>query len=60
MESLIVKDKPVTVDVSNTVSINVDTNVQTSRLNDESAWLYINTYAGFGMKMRFYKKHMDL
>ena len=56
----IVKDKPVTVDVSNTVSVNVDANIQTSRLNDESAWLYINTNAGFGMKVRFYKKHVDL
>jgi len=56
----IVKDKPVTVDVSNTVSINVDANIQTSRLKDESAWLYVNTNAGFGMKVRFYKKHVDL
>ena len=42
----IVKDKPVTVDVSNTKSVNVDANIQTHRLNDESAWLYINTNAG--------------
>ena len=56
----IVKDKPVTVDVSKSVSINVDVNKQASTLKDESAWLYVNTNAGFGMKVRFYKKHLDL
>jgi len=56
----IVKDKPVTVDVSDTVSININSNDQTSKLKDEIAWLYINTKIGFGLKVRFYKKHLDL
>ena len=55
----IVKDKPVTVDVFKTVAINVDAHIQTKRLKDESAWLYINT-DGFGIKVRFYKKHLDM
>ena len=38
----IVKNKPVTVNVSNTVLIHVDANVQATTLKDESAWLYIN------------------
>ena len=56
----IVKDKPVTVDVSNRVSISIDNNIQASVLKDKSAWLYINTNSGFGFKVRFYKKHLDM
>jgi len=55
----IVKDKPVTVDVSNTVSISIDNNDQTSKAKDEVAWLYINTNSGFGLKVRFYREHLD-
>ena len=55
----IVKDKPVTVNVFEKVTINVDAHIQTNRLKDESAWLYINT-DGFGIKVRFYKKHLDM
>jgi len=55
----IVKDKPVTVDVFKTVAISFDAHVQTNRLKDESAWLYINT-DGFGIKVKFYKKHLDM
>ena len=29
-------------------------------IRDETAWLYINTEFGFGMKIRFYKKHLDM
>ena len=58
----IVKDKPVTVQVSNTfiVDISVDVNQQVHTIKDSSAWLYINTEFGFGIKVRFYKKHLDL
>ena len=56
----IVKNKPVTVNVSSTVLIHVDANVQATTLKDESAWLYINTDVGFGMKVKFYKKHLHL
>ena len=55
----IVKDKPITVNVFEKVTINVDAHIQTNRLKDESAWLYINT-DGFGIKVRFYKKHLDM
>ena len=57
----VVKDKTVFVDVFNSkIIINVNTNMQTTKLTkDESAWLYINT-EGFGIKVRFYKKHLDM
>ena len=35
----IVKDKPVTVNVFEKVTVNVDAHIQTNRLKDESAWL---------------------
>ena len=55
----IVKNKPVTIQVSNKVSITVDSHVQANKLKDASAWLYINT-KDFGIKVRFYKKHLDM
>ena len=55
----IVMDKPVYVDVSKSVTIKVDTYAKTTKLKDESAWLYINT-DNFGIKVRFYKKHLDI
>jgi len=29
-------------------------------LKDETAWLYLNTAFGFGIKIRFYKKNLDM
>ena len=55
----IVKDKPVTIQVTNAVSITVDSHVQADKLKDASAWLYISA-KGFGIKVRFYKKHLDM
>ena len=57
----VIKDKAVFVDVFNsTVAINVNADSQTAKLTkDKSAWLYINT-EGFGIKVRFYKKHLDM
>ena len=55
----IVKNKPVTIQASNKVSITVDSHVQANKLKDASAWLYINT-KDFGIKVRFYKKHLDM
>ena len=57
----VVKGKPVFVDVSNsTFAISLNTETHTSKLMmDESAWLYINAN-GFGIKVRFYNKHLDL
>ena len=55
----IVKDKQVTVNVFNTVSITVDAKLHASGLKDTSTWLYINS-EGFGLKVMFYKKHLDM
>ena len=55
----VVMDKPVYVDVSKTVTIKIDAYAETTKLKDESAWLYINT-DNFGIKVRFYKKHLDM
>ena len=57
-----VKDKPVAVQVSNTfiVDITVDVDQQVRTIKDSSAWLYISTESGFGIKVRFYKQHLDL
>ena len=55
----VVKDRPVNVDVFDRVAIKVDPHVQTANLKDEFAWLNINTN-GFGMKVRFHKKHLDM
>jgi len=55
----VVEDKPVIVDVFKAITIKVGAHVQTNRLMDESAWLHINT-DGFGIKVRFYKKHLDM
>ena len=51
-----------TVQMSNTfiADITVDVNQQVNTIKDSSAWLYINIEFGFGIKVRFYKKHLDL
>jgi len=58
---IIVDEKPVTVMVTcdSSVNITVAAEVQ-EKLKDETAWLYLNTEFGFGMKIRFYKKHLDM
>ena len=58
-----VKDKPVAVQVSNTFIVDITFDVnheQVHTIKDSSAWLYINTESGFGIKVRFYKQHLDL
>ena len=57
-----VKDKPVTVHISNNfiVDINIGANQQVHAIKDASAWLYIQTEFGFGIKVRFYKQHFDM
>ena len=57
----VVQDRPVIVTVSNSyVTVNVDHRKQTKDKKDGSAWLYINTDFNFGLKIRFYKKHLDM
>ena len=54
----IIKDRPVTVTVSDSyVTINID---EANDRDDGSSWLYINTNFDFGLKVRFYKKHLDM
>ena len=48
----IVKDKQVTVNVFDTISITVDAKLHASGLKDASTWLYINS-EGFGLKLCF-------
>ena len=54
----IIKDRPVTVPVFDSyVTINID---EVNDRDDGSSWLYINTNFDFGLKVRFYKKHLDM
>jgi len=47
--------------VSNSyVNVNVDHRKQIKDMKDGAAWLYINTDFNFGLKIRFYKKHLDI
>ena len=57
-----VRDKAVTVKISkdSNVSIVVDGNVQSGLRRDESAWLNIISDIGFGVRVRFYKKHLNI
>ncbi|XP_065903513.1 inter-alpha-trypsin inhibitor heavy chain H5-like [Dysidea avara] len=54
-----VKDKPVTVKVSNGVQVIIVSKVQ-PKLKDASAWLSIETEAGIDFEVKFYKKHLDM
>ena len=63
---IIVKDKPINVDVFDKIAIDVDPNVQavdphgqTAKKKNDSVWLNINT-DGFGMKVRFYKNYLEI
>ena len=56
----VVKDKQVLVDVNGNVTIRVDENKRDSKIKDETAWLHVNTNAGFGLKVKFYKSHLDM
>ena len=60
-ESIVVDNKPVTVMVycDSTVNFTVSADA-IEKIKDETAWLYLNTEIGFGMKIRFYKKHLDM
>ena len=57
-----VKDEPVIIQVTSslTVDITIGAKQQTNTVKDRSAWAYINTELGFGMKVRFYKHHLDM
>ena len=55
----IIKNKPITVQIFDKVNISIDDNPQNGMTKDSTAWLYIDT-KGFGIKVRFYKKHLDM
>ena len=58
----VVKNRPVTVKISkdSNISLVVDSNVQYDLKKDESAWLNIISDFGFGLQVRFYKKHLNM
>ena len=59
-ENLItVKDHPITVTI---LDNNVTTRIEAVSINpvhDETAWIRIATNVGFGLKLKFVKKHLD-
>jgi len=59
-EYVVINGKPVTVMVStgHDITVSIDAK-ECDKLKDESAWLYVKTDIGFGMKIRFYKKHLE-
>ena len=58
----IIKDMLVTIKLlSNfSVTISIDKHKEENTLKDETALVSINTELGFGLKVKFYKKHMDM
>ena len=60
-ETVIVKDVPVQLKISSDLNVTttVDDKVQDG-VKEKTSWLYLNTEIGFGMKIRFYKKHLDM
>ena len=59
--NIVVDNKPVTVTVSNGASVTIATDDEVQQtMRDETAWFHINSEFGFGMKIRFYKKHLNM
>jgi len=60
-EIVIVKHEPVRIMLSadNNVTVTIDSKEQ-GNPKDSTAWLYLNIEFGFGIKIRFYKKHLDM
>ena len=60
-EYIVVEDKPITIMISCDANVTVTTSGEVlQRMRDETAWTYINSEFGFGMKLQFYKKHLDM
>ena len=59
-DSLITVDKyPITIKIiNNTVTTTVET-VKAATEHDETAWVRIITDVGFGLKLKFVKRHLD-
>ena len=54
-------DRPLTLDLtvsSNNITVSIGDKVH--KLKDKFAWLSVRTDIGFGMRIKFYKKHLDM
>ena len=59
--TVIVKDKPVEILIARDFNITTTHSAEVQKkLKDETAWVYLEAEFGFGMKIRFYKKHLDM
>ena len=53
--------RPINIIVSTDYNITVSIGtIEYHEMKDESAWLDIKTDVGFALKIRFYKKHLDM
>ena len=60
-ETVIIKDKPVEVLIASDFNVTTTLSGEVKEVTkDETVWLQLNTEFGFGMKIRFYKKHLDM
>ena len=60
-ETVIVEDVPIQVKISRDLNITTTVGGKAQvKMKDENAWLYLNTELGIGMKIRFFKKHLDM
>jgi len=57
-ETVIVEDVPVQVRI--TSDLNITTTLDDKTWKVKNSWLYLNTELGIGMKIRFFKKHLDM
>ena len=59
--TVIVKDKPVEILIARDFNITTTHSAEVQeKLKDETVWVYLEAEFGFGMKIRFYKKHLDM
>ena len=60
-EYIVVDNRPITIMISCNVSVTVFTGSEIpQKMKDETSWVYIKSDFGFGMKIKFYKKHLDM
>jgi len=59
-EYITINDRPITLMVSIDDNITVSISAEEHKLRDESAWLSIKTDFGFGIRIKFYKNHLDM
>jgi len=60
-EYIVIDNRPVTIMISCDASVTVTTSGEVPhKMRQDTAWAYINSDVGFGMKLRFYRKHLDM